>query len=159
MKRIMVFMVVCLLLLSGCGGQEETSTNKAAVTLGDVTVTLGEALTQEQLDALGNPVDVQEAPSCHYEGMDTVRQYDGFSLQTYRQGDADILCVAVITGNPYPTDKNVAVGSTAQAVRDAYGTPVEDTEYYLVYDLTADVTLTFELEGDAVSAILYELKA
>lgn len=156
MKRALVWIVLAALLLSGCGGK---TVDGVSVALGNATVTMGSAVAQDQLAALGEPQDVQEAPSCHYEGMDTVRQYDGVSLQTYRQDDADILCVVMISSDAYATDKGVKVGDTAQSVQDAYGAPVEDAEYYVVYDAAADVSLTFELDGDIVTAILYELKA
>ena len=165
MKRIFALALAIALLLCGCGnsgdnkdkGDDTTAT--ATVKLGEVTLTVGDALTADQKTALGEPAAVSEAPSCHYEGMDTVYAYDGYSLQTYRKNNADILCVVTIEDAAYPTAKGVKVGDTLEAVRTAYGEPTESTNYYWVYNLTDTVTLTFELDGDTVAIILYEQAA
>lgn len=161
MKRIFALALAVALLLCGCGkeNKKEEGGSKAAVKLGDVTVTVGETLTDEMKTALGEPASTEEAPSCHYEGMDTVYGYDGFSIQTYRKGDADCIAVVTIESASYPTDKGIKVGDNLDAVMDAYGEADEPGNYYWVYDLTDKVTLTFELDGDKVATILYEEKA
>ena len=161
MKRIFALALAVALLLCGCGkeNKKEEGGSKAAVKLGDVTVTVGEVLTDEMKTALGEPASTEEAPSCHYEGMDTVYRYDGFSIQTYRKGDADCIAVVTIESAAYPTDKGIKVGDKLDAVMDAYGEADEPGNYYWVYDLTDKVTLTFELDGDKVATILYEEKA
>lgn len=163
MKRIFALALAVALLLCGCGKSDDNTdkggNNAAAVKLGDVTVTVGETLTDEMKTALGEPASTEEAPSCHYEGMDTVYRYDGFSIQTYRKGDADCIAVVTIESASYPTDKGIKVGDDLDAVMDAYGEADEPGNYYWVYDLTDKVTLTFELDGDKVATILYEEKA
>lgn len=162
MKRIFALALAVTLLLCGCGKSTDNNDkggNAATVKLGDVSLTVGAAFTAQQKDALGEPVSTEEAPSCHFDGMDTVYTYTGYSLQTYRQDDADILCVITIEDAAYPTDKGIKVGDTATAVTEAYGEAAEQTKYYVVYDLTEEVSLTFQLKDDAVTTILYELKA
>ena len=163
MKRIFALTLAVALLLCGCGKSDDNTdkggNNAAAVKLGDVTVTVGDTLTAEMKTALGEPISTEEAPSCHYEGMDTVYRYDGFSVQTYRKNDADAVAVITVESAAYPTAKGVKIGDGIDAVEKAYGDPVEGTQYYVVYDLTDKVTLTFELDGDKVATILYEEKA
>lgn len=160
MKRFFALALAVALLLCGCGkeNKKEGGGSKAAVQLGDTTVTVGETLTAEMKTALGEPVSVEEAPSCHFEGMDTVYRYDGFSIQTYRKEDADAIAVITVESADYPTDKGIKVGDNLDAVMDAYGEADEPTNYYWVYNLTDKVTLTFELDGDKVATILYEEK-
>ena len=160
MKRFFALALAVALLLCGCGkeNKKEEGGSKAAVKLGDTTVTVGETLTAEMKTALGEPVSVEEAPSCHFEGMDTVYRYDGFSIQTYRKEDADAIAVITVESADYPTDKGIKVGDNLDAVMDAYGEADEPTNYYWVYNLTDKVTLTFELDGDKVATILYEEK-
>ena len=160
MKRIFALTLAVALLLCGCGkeNKKEEGGSKAAVKLGDTTVTVGETLTAEMKTALGEPVSVEEAPSCHFEGMDTVYRYDGFSIQTYRKEDADAIAVITVESADYPTDKGIKVGDNLDAVMDAYGEADEPTNYYWVYNLTDKVTLTFELDGDKVATILDEEK-
>jgi hypothetical protein len=162
MKRIFALTLAVALLLCGCGKNDENTHkggNAATVKLGDVTVTAGEAFTAEMKTALGEPVSTEEAPSCHYEGMDTVYVYDGFSIQTYRKGDADQVAVVTIESPAYPTDKGVKIGDDSDAVKKAYGAAVEETPYYVVYTLNDTVSLTFELKNGTVALILYEEKA
>ena len=164
MKRILTLALAALLLLSGCGKSNTTNEGgdnavTAAVTLGEVTLTVGETFTAQQKTALGAPASVEEAPSCHYEGMDTVYKYNGFSIQTYRKDSADAVAVVSIESAAYPTAKGIKVGDTLEAVRTAYGEAAESTNYYRVYNLTDKVTLTFEFDGDKVAVILYEEKA
>lgn len=160
MKRFFALALAVAMLLCGCGkeNKKEEGGSKAAVKLGDTTVTVGETLTAEMKTALGEPVSVEEAPSCHFEGMDTVYRYDGFSIQTYRKEDADAIAVITVESADYPTDKGIKVGDNLDAVMDAYGEADEPTNYYWVYNLTDKVTLTFELDGDKVATILYEEK-
>lgn len=168
MKRILALSLAAMLLFTGCGAAGDNNdkndggnaATKVTVQLGGpASVVMGEALTQTQKNALGPAVDVQEAPSCHYEGMDTVSTYNGFTIQTYRKGDEDIVCLVEINDRMLATDKGIQIGNELSAVTAAYGTPKETTEYYVVYDLTDDVTITFELFGNEVNAILYELAA
>ena len=164
MKRIFALTLAVLLLLCGCQKADDNTDkneggNPAAVQLGDATVAAGEILTAEMKTALGSPVSVEEAPSCHYEGMDTVYRYDGFSIQTYRKDDADCVAVVTVESDAYPTAKGIKVGDDLGAVTDAYGEAAECTNYYFVYTLTDKVSLTFELDGDKVAVILYEEQA
>lgn len=161
MKRLLAMALAATLLLGGCGKSNDNNKTggnapTAVIKLGEATVTVGEALTAAQKTALGESLSVEEAPSCHYEGMDTVYRYDGFSLQTYRKDNVDVLCVVTVESDAYPTAEGVKVGDGIEAVTDAYGEAAETTNYYVVYDLTDKVTLTFEMDGDKVAVILYE---
>jgi hypothetical protein len=84
-----------------------------------------------------------------------VYTYDGYSLQTYRQEEADILSMIIIESADYATDKGVRVGDTLDTVIAAYGEGAEETQYYVTYTLSPSVTLTFSLTDDGVSAIEY----
>ena len=152
-------MLALLLLLCGCAAASTEGSDQGgaagAVTLKNVTIQVGSELTQAQKEALGSPIEVSEAPSCHYEGMDTVYTYDGYSLQTYRQEEADILSMIIIESADYATDKGVRVGDTLDTVIAAYGEGAEETQYYVTYTLSPSVTLTFSLTDDGVSAIEY----
>lgn len=173
MKRMLALALAAMLLFSGCGATgDNTDTNdtnggnnasadtKVTVNLGGpASVTIGEPLTDVQKNRLGPAASVQEAPSCHYDGMDTVTTYNGFIIQTYRQEDADIVCLVEIQDRMLATEKGIQIGNDLEAVKAAYGEPKEATDFYVVYDLTNDVTITFELYGTSVSAVLYELAA
>lgn len=163
MKRIFAMMLVLSLLLCGCGNKPAENTDQigtaGVVTLGNVTVQVGGELNATQKTDLGTPIEVYEAPSCHYEGMDTVYTYDGYTLQTYRKGTVDILCMVILESAAYATDKGIRVGDTLDAVIAAYGECTEETKYYVTYVLSPSITLTFSLTDNTVTAIEYAEKA
>ena len=90
MKKWIVFILtLCLALgVTACGSSDENSngasqggshvasesakTDKPAsyVQIKGVTLSLGAELTEEDRSALGEPDEVLEAPSCHYDGSD-----------------------------------------------------------------------------------------
>ena len=173
MKRIFALALAMTLLLCGCGKGDDTTdkgghTNEGGnnpavgvlVPLGSTaSVELGGPLTAEQKADLGEAVEVQEAPSCHYDGMDTVTTYNGFIIQTFRQDDEDIVCLVEIQDPNLATEKGVRVGDDRDGVTAAYGDPEDGTDYYMTYTYAKGMTLTFELRDGKVSAILYELTA
>ena len=55
------------------------------------------------------------------------------------------------------TEKGISVGSTADAVKAAYGEPINATDNMLVYG-KAGMTLRFNLKDGVVSTILYTMQ-
>lgn len=162
MKRMLALALAALLLLTGCGGkktdtpakQEETTTY-TGIALGDVTVRLGEALTAEQREKLGSPMETQQFPSCISGATDTKYVYSEFALQVYPQEDAEILQIVELLSDTYATEKGVKVGDTAEAVKQAYGDAIDESKFYIDYALTETITLSFELKDGIVKKIVY----
>ena len=156
MKRMLAILLTALLVLTGCGASESLS---AAVALpAGEKVTVGAALSEEQRTALGEPFRTEQAPSCHFEGMDTIYVYDGFSLYTYREGDADVLYLLEITGAGVKSPEGIRIGDTAGAVQKACGEPDEADDYTMTYSLKDGVTLNFYLTDGAVSSFEYVIE-
>lgn len=160
MKRIFALALAATLLLCGCGGNNDggvtpppTPTN--GIVIHDTTLFIGGNLSADKQASLGEPISTSEAPSCLYEGMDTVREYDGFTLQTYRVGETDVIVMVTIETAAFVTDKGIKVGDTAEAVSTAYGAAAEETKNYVVYNDTPTTTLTFSLKNGVVTAIEY----
>lgn len=166
MKRILTMTLALTLamalLLCGCGGKDAgpTDNNKdkfqtAGIHIGGATLNIGGRLTDEIKTTLGDPISTSEAPSCLYEGMDTVYEYEGFSLQTSQMGDSEVVVMITIESADHTTAKGVKIGDTAAAAATAYGEAVEETKNYVVYRQDGNVTVTFSLKDGKITAIEY----
>ena len=158
MKKI-VLSVCCILLslclLAGCG---ETATHNGAlsVTLKGQTVALGDTLTDTLSAALGTPTNTTEAVSCHYEGMDTIYEYDGFTLYTYQKEGAQILYSVELLDAAYKTAEGAAVGMSKSEVQALYPElSCEELANSLCYTYPNGQQLFFHFSDDAVSCIEY----
>ena len=116
---------------------------------------LGMVVEEEMLDALGTPKDVMEAPSCHFDGNDTIYAYDGFSLYTYLNGEDNILYLIELTGEQATTALGARMGMTHEEIEALYGTGIEAEGAYLAYPLSDTTVLHIGFEGDAVIWIEY----
>ena len=166
MKRILTMTLALTLamalLLCGCGKDSGTTGNNdgnqfqtAGIQIGGATLNIGGRLTDEIQSTLGEPISTSEAPSCLYEGMDTVYEYEGFFLQTSQVGDSEVVVIITIETANHTTNKGIKVGDTAEALSNAYSNPVEETKNYVVYRHDNNVTVTFSLRDGKISAIEY----
>lgn len=96
-KWLSVWAAVLLLLLGLTACQDkgaDSSSGSRAIgdfQAGGVSVALGQEYTEALGNSLGGATDVVEAPSCHYDGMDTIYTFAGFALYTYRAEDKSII--------------------------------------------------------------------
>ena len=116
---------------------------------------LGMVVEKEMLAVLGTPMDVMEAPSCHFDGSDTIYVYDGFSLYTYLNGEDDILYLIELTGEQAATALGARTGMTRAEIEAMYGMGVEGGGAYLAYPLSDTTVLHIGFDGDAVIWIEY----
>ena len=159
MKKI-VMSVCCiwlsLCLLAGCGAPPATEDWGLSVTLKGQTLPLGSPLTDTLSAALGEPVNTTEAVSCHYDGMDTIYEYEGFTLYTYQKEDARILYSIEVLDAAYPTAEGATVGMSKSAVQALYSdVPCEEIASGLCYTYTNGQQLFFHFDGDALTCIEY----
>lgn len=170
MKKLVVLLslILSLLLFVGCSATGDTNTdpsenvtNNAEVAVdvfayNDANLKIGSEMTDDIKTALGTATDVQEAPSCHYDGNDTIYFYDGFTVYTYTENDKQIIYLIEITSENCVATKNTCVGMTFDEIKTALGEPQEETELVLVYNLSETTAIRFTQENSAVSMIEYE---
>lgn len=116
---------------------------------------LGMVVEEEMLAALGTPADVMEAPSCHFDGSDTIYVYDSFSLYTYLNGADNILYLIELTGERAATALGARTGMTHTEIEALYGMGVEGGGAYLTYPLSDTIMLQIGFDGDTVIWIEY----
>ena len=116
---------------------------------------LGMVVEEEMLAALGTPADVMEAPSCHFDGSDTIYVYDSFSLYTYSNGADNILYLIELTGEQAATALGARTGMTRAEIEALYGIGAEGGGTYRVYSLSNTTVLQIGFDGDTVIWIEY----
>ena len=159
MKKILLAvccMLLSLCLLAGCGETAIDENGVSATTLNGQKVVLGTTLTDNLSAALGTPTDTVEAVSCHYEGMDTIYEYDGFTLYTYQKEGAKIIYSIELLDAAYKTAEGAAVGMTKADVQTLYtAVPCEEIGSGLCYTYPNGQQLFFHLDGNTVTCIEY----
>jgi len=107
------------------------------------------------IDRLGEPLGVFEAPSCAFDGIDRIFSYPGVQLYTYPIGDDDFIhTIGFFDDSVRTTEGGIRLGSTLQAVLDAYGDDYEfDTG---MYTFSRGLTkLEFLIEDGIVMGLSY----
>lgn len=92
-------------------------------------------------------------------GEDVTYVLPGFRIQTFRRqkGDADEqIRLIILNDDSVATPEGVAIGAEAQAVKDTYGAPSEETEFRLAYT-RGSMRLVFGLREGKVTNISYEV--
>ena len=117
---------------------------------------IGTVMTDAILEAFGTPSDTQKAPSCHFDGEDTIYIYDGFSLYTYADGDDSILYLIEISKAGIATPKGAQVGMTLEEVKQLYGDDYTELGTAISYALSDTTALRFSFDGTAITMMEFE---
>ena len=172
MKKIISILLVALMvfIFASCGNDTTddgtTTANEsapAAATVrddsfvyGDVVLNIGEAITADTLSTLGEPLDKQSAPSCHFDGNDTIYIYDGLVIYTYADGDNEIVYLIELTSDTFTAKEDTKVGMTIDEVKGLLGEPTQETAVGLVYTISDTTAIRFTISDSVVTMIEYE---
>ena len=151
---MIVAMLGCVFV--GCQKKEEESqqtTGSYTFAVGEVSIAI-DAKAAPILESLGAWKDYAESPSCAFEGMDKVYTYAGFEIETYCLDNTDYIAGVRLLDDSVKTDKGITIGSTKDAVKDAYGEPTEESETSISYQ-SGNTKLQFLLRDGAVCDIQY----
>lgn len=133
---------------------QKTTANKK-LTPNDLTI--GMKVTSDTVSSLGKVVDKQSAPSCHFDGDDTIYCYDGFTIYTYADNGVDRLYLVEINDSSISTAKGARVGMSVSEVKNKYGQPIEETGTSICYNGN-NCQIRFTHNGSKVTLIEYEEK-
>jgi len=157
MKKIISILTVLVLLLAlvACNGEEPAKTKNYQFQKGNVTVSI-DAEAKAVLDGLGQWKDYSESPSCAFEALDKIYVYSGFRIETYTKGGVDYIRSVELTDDSVSTPEGIAIGSSKDGVIAAYGEADNATDTALTYENTEKgMKLQFLLRDGKVTNIQY----
>ena len=124
------------------------------ITVNDLRI--GMTVKEDTVTALGTVIDKQNAPSCHFDGNDTIYCYNGFTLYTYMNNGAQKLYLIEIDSSSVKTSKGASIGMSVDQVKGLYGSPEKETGTSIVYNENgANVRFTFN-SSNTITLIEYE---
>lgn len=179
MKKVLAITLVLMMLfaLVGCSGSgdvssdetpstpsssnvssENVNTDSGKITLGGAELSVGMVITEAVINSVGTPDDIMSAPSCFFDGEDTIYVYEDFSLYTYRDGDKDYLYIIELSTDKNATEFGGKVGMNIADIEELYGYDSTGTATSKVYKLGENSKLRFTFdETETVTLIEYEL--
>jgi hypothetical protein len=179
MKKVLAITLVLMMIfaLVGCSGSgdvssdetpsspsssnvssENVNTDSGKITLGTAELSVGMVITEDIINKVGTPDDIMSAPSCFFDGADTIYVYEDFSLYTYRDGDKDYLYIIELSTDKNATELGGKVGMNIADIEELYGLGSTGTATSKVYKLGENSKLRFTFdETETVTLIEYEL--
>ena len=177
MKKVGLLLMVLILLLTGCGGEKNTSKDLNGNKGGNEPVESTEKPDDEEkteeyvfeykgitiamnekaapiLGRLGEPLDYFEAESCAFEGLDKIYTYSGFEIHTYEIEGVDHVAAVMFLDDSVSTKEGAYLYSGLDDVLSKYGNNyVKDLGLY-TYELNKS-KISFLVEDDEVVSIEY----
>lgn len=105
-------------------------------------------------EALGEPDSIFEEPSCAAEGIAKLYTYPGYEINTYPDGDNDLVGTIVLKDDTVATLEGIDLSMTKADVIDVYGDGYAELEGQIVYEKDG-MKLHFILDGDNLASIEY----
>lgn len=119
-------------------------------------LTVGMKVTDSLIRALGSPDDIQEAPSCHFDGNDTIYIFADYSLYTYVAGSSKVLYLIELNSPQVSTAAGAKVGMGLDKVKALYGNAYTQLGSSIRYAVSNTVNISFTYQNNIVSMIEYE---
>ncbi len=177
MKKNIVMIIVALLLVAGVaavlllnGGNRDISGNNSnpQPQTGGSTVKEDpgyhleykgvqiavETLSTPILEALGEPMNYFEAPSCAFVGMDKIYTYSGFEFQTYTKDEKDYIASIRFLDDSITTPEGIGLNASLEDVTAAYGKDYKQSFTQYTYT-KGKCNLSFILENNEVVSVEY----
>ena len=159
MKDIFGLILAVVILFGGCSQEEAPAPEGEEahrVTLNGTVVEMQDA-AQPVLEKLGEAVNVQQIPSCAFDGVETTYFYGSFYLTTYPGEAGEVIASVWFVDDSLATGEGVRIGDSREAVEDTYpGLTVSGDN--AVEILRGNTKLVILLTEDRVSSIQYQLQ-
>lgn len=107
------------------------------------------------IDALGEADSYFESPSCAGEGIGKLYTYSDFEIQTYPDGDKDLILYVMLRTDNVATAEGIDLSSGYDDVVAVYGTPSSEANGALTYEKDG-MSLKFLFDGDDMISIEYD---
>jgi len=174
-----MLLIVGLLCVAGCGSDakgsdavnvqgssvvaDQNDTQKEAQADGYVFVYKKTTITVNGdmapvAEALGEPTSYFEAASCAFDGLDKIYTYGPIVVETYPEGNKDLVSAIIVKDDSVTTPEKVTIGSSKQEMLDAYGKDYTEEAGMFVYK-KGSMKLQFIVKDDVVTSIQYSSTA
>lgn len=183
MKKMSVLLLMVVVLLAGCGSDNdksaESATNPASQTNESTTSeNVSSNVEKEDIDADGYVFEVDgvqvimhteaapiieqlgeahhffEAEACAFPGLEKIYVYTGFELYTYEVDGVDYIASVVLMDDTVSTKEGISLFDTLDDVLAAYGDQYEEELGLYTYHL-GQSDLNFLIENGEVTSIEY----
>jgi ribosomal protein S16 len=138
---------------NGSEENEGASNNPFYVNYKDVKIELNKK-AESVLDKLGEPKYSDNLGDCGGIGVQMKYTYDNITLNTLKEKDGEVIHKIGFLNDLVSTPKGITIGSSADDVRAAYGTPSSEENGKLTYK-SGDLELEFTVKNGSVSAVNY----
>lgn len=177
-RKMVVLVGLCVLgLLAGCGSDGSSGASKDAASQGGPEADSGSEAGAGSMgggyvfeadgvqiavdgdmapvaEALGEPSSYFEEPSCAAQGIAKLYTYPGFTVETYPDGDKDLVASVILKDDTVATPEGVDLSMTREQVIEIYGNGGQEAAGSLTYE-KGGMKLRFILDGDYIAAIEY----
>lgn len=155
MKYRWIALLLCLFALTGCAKSSKVEPSKQfKVQRAQTEIALG-APAAPILEALGAPFGYAESKSGIYSGVEKTYRFSGLKLRTYQSEDGDRILGMLITDKSLQTTEGVAIGDSADRVRECYGQDAIQDDHCVIRSGSGRMVLM--LKNNVVTAIQYSL--
>ena len=107
------------------------------------------------VEKLGEPSQYFESPSCASEGIGKLYTYSDFEIQTYPDGDKDLILYVRLRTDNVATDEGIDLSSSKGDITNAYGEPTEESTGSMTYEKNG-TSLKFIFDGENLNSIEYD---
>lgn len=154
MKKTVLLLLACILLLCGCSRTEERIPVHFSILRSDTEIAL-DAPAAPILEILGAPFGYSENESSRAPGVEKSYRFAGLNLKTYPSEDGDRILCFLLTDESLATAEGIRIGASAEEVRQCYGeNAISNNRCTLSHHAE---TLTLLLKNNVVTAIQYSL--
>lgn len=159
MKRtVAFFLLACLVaVFCACAGEGEPASSTIVLVRGNARAALGDKADDALMHAFGE-FTVSEAGACNGSGdMYKLYNYGSFQIKTEPDQGAEYIYEMMIVSDgdgKITTDRGVTVGSTAEEVKTACGSPASESVAVLVYSDENGQT-EFHLTDSVVTRVVF----
>lgn len=106
----------------------------------------------------GEEISCYEVPSCAFDGMDKIYEYEHFEVETYTDKDVDRIYSIYFTDTKATTTEGLCVSDSYEKMIDTYGENFTNEGTQYIYT-KGDTCLEFIVENNVITSIKYVLKA
>jgi hypothetical protein len=151
MKKILLIAIL-LLVFVGCSSPPDTTDGYYFETNG-LKITMGDSAS-DFLVKTGTPDEQYSAPSCAFDGDDTVYDFGSYQITTYLSDGEEIFTGVYLLDDRFSTKEGIKIGSKLSEMLSAYGDEYE--ENYGAYTYSMGLTdLSFVVIDDVITSISY----